>query len=108
MYVDSLFKRDSVTIYFATGVCHKSASPKPLNISLGSFQIFRKFAEIFASQGVPPVSTTLAVNLLPVPLVYRWKNLSLTPAVNLPPANFEKFETVLMEDSGAWGKLIHE
>jgi hypothetical protein len=32
-----------------------------------------KFAEIFASQGVPPVSTTLALNLPPVPLVYRWK-----------------------------------
>jgi hypothetical protein len=35
---------------------------KPLIIALGSFQIFQKFAEIFASQGAPPVSTTLAAN----------------------------------------------
>jgi hypothetical protein len=26
------------------------------------FEVFQKFAEIFASQGTPPVSTTLAAN----------------------------------------------
>ncbi len=30
------------------------------------FEFFRKFAEIFASQGVPPVSTTKVANLPPV------------------------------------------
>jgi hypothetical protein len=45
---------------------HESPSPKPLKIALGSFQIFSKqFAEIFASQGAPPVSTTL-VAILPL------------------------------------------
>jgi hypothetical protein len=28
----------------------------------GSFEFFRKFAEIFTSQGAPPVSTTPAAN----------------------------------------------
>jgi hypothetical protein len=35
---------------------------------LGHFQFFQKFAEIFASQGAPPVSTTPAANL---PLMSR-------------------------------------
>jgi hypothetical protein len=37
------------------------------------FKCFRKFAEIFASQGAPPVSTTEVANLPPV---------STTPAAN--------------------------
>jgi hypothetical protein len=41
---------------------HESVSPQPQNIPLGLFQIFRKFAEIFTSQGAPPVSTTLMAN----------------------------------------------
>ncbi len=39
---------------------------------------FRKFAEIFASQGAPTVSTTLGEKLLPV---------TMTPAANLPPVS---------------------
>jgi hypothetical protein len=54
----------------------KSSSPKPLVTALGSFQIFQKVAEIIASQGAPPVSTTQAANLPPV---------SMTPMANLPP-----------------------
>jgi hypothetical protein len=38
--------------------------------------MFRKFAEIFASQGAPTVSTTAVANLPPV---------STTPAANFPP-----------------------
>jgi hypothetical protein len=47
------------------GQCHEifyfwffqeSISHKPLSIPLGPFQIFRKFMEIFAAQGTPPVS----------------------------------------------------
>ena len=32
---------------------YKSSFPKPLKITLGSFRFFRKFAEIFTSQGAP-------------------------------------------------------
>jgi hypothetical protein len=36
--------------------------PHPRVFLLDRFEIFRKFAEIFASQGAPPVSTTPAAN----------------------------------------------
>ncbi len=38
-------------------------SPQPQSIPLGLFRIFRKFVEIFASQGAPPVSTTPVLHL---------------------------------------------
>jgi hypothetical protein len=41
----------------------------------------RKFTEIFASQGAPPLSTTPVANLPPVPLVL------LTPVANWPPVS---------------------
>ncbi len=34
---------------------HESSYPKTLKIALGHFDLFRKFAEIFASQVAPPV-----------------------------------------------------
>jgi hypothetical protein len=46
--------------------------PSP-RVSQDCFEFFRKFVEIFASQGAPPVSTTPVANL---PLV------STTPAAN--------------------------
>jgi hypothetical protein len=49
------------------GFFHESSSPKPLKKTLRTF--FRKFAEIFASHGPPPVSTTPGGNLKPVLLV---------------------------------------
>jgi hypothetical protein len=49
-------KRDNVTRFFASGFFHESPSPKPLKITVGSFRIFLKFAEIFASQGAPPAA----------------------------------------------------
>jgi hypothetical protein len=36
--------------------------PSPRVLHLDSFEFFRKFAEIFASQGAPPVSTTPVAN----------------------------------------------
>jgi hypothetical protein len=45
-------------------VFHESVSPKPLIIPLGPFRIFRKFAEIFAAQGLPPVSWTRVAKFL--------------------------------------------
>ena len=47
--------------------------PSPRVFSQDRFEFFRKFAEIFASQGAPPVSTTPVANLPPV---------SATPAAN--------------------------
>ncbi len=41
-------------------------TPHPRVFHLDRFEIFRKFAEIFASQGAPPVSTTPVANLPPV------------------------------------------
>jgi len=37
--------------FFLSGFFHGSVSPKSLIIPIGLFQIFRKFAEIFAAQG---------------------------------------------------------
>jgi hypothetical protein len=50
--------RDSVKRFFASGFFLESVSPKPLIIPIGPFRIFSKIAEIFAAQGLPPVSTT--------------------------------------------------
>jgi hypothetical protein len=47
--------------------------PSPRVSHYDRFKFFRKFLEMFASQGLPPVSTTLAANLPPV---------STTPAAN--------------------------
>jgi hypothetical protein len=65
--------RDSVTRFFASGFFRESSCPKPMKKTLGSFQIFQKFLEIFGSQGALLMSTTPVVNL---PLV------STTSAVN--------------------------
>jgi hypothetical protein len=75
---------------------HESFSPKPLKITLGSFRIFLNFAEIFASQGAPPVSTTPVANfatsisdnkgksVLLTLVANNWNNISLlTLKVNL-------------------------
>jgi hypothetical protein len=48
--------------------------PSPRVFHLYRFEFFRKFAEIFASQGAPPVSTTPVANLPPV---------SVTPVANI-------------------------
>jgi hypothetical protein len=59
--------------FFASGFFHESVSPCPRVLRLDRFDFFRKFAEIFASQGAPPVSTIPVANLPPV---------SATPAAN--------------------------
>jgi hypothetical protein len=43
--------------------------PRPRAFHLDRFEFFRKFAEIFGSQGAPPVSTTPVANLPPVPAI---------------------------------------
>ncbi len=74
--------------------------PKPLKLTLESFRIFPKFAEIFTSQGAPPVPPSLiTVANLPRCQRHRWCSLGEIS---------KKFETALIGYSGAWGKLIHE
>jgi hypothetical protein len=54
--------KNSATRLSTSGFFYESVSPKPLNIPLGRFKCFRKFAEIFAAQGAPPVSLTPVAN----------------------------------------------
>jgi hypothetical protein len=76
---------------FASAFCHQSSSPKPLIMSLAPYRKnFEKLAEIFASQGSPPMSTTL---------VASWP-----PATHLEPRIFEKISMALLLFLGAWGK----
>jgi hypothetical protein len=42
---------------------HESVSPKALSFLLRPFQIFRKFTEILAAQGAPPVPVANEKNL---------------------------------------------
>jgi hypothetical protein len=60
--------------------------PSPRVFHLDRFEFFRKFAEIFASQGAPPVSTTPVANLPPV---------SATPV-----ANFSTIFASVVDTSG--------
>ncbi len=78
--------RDSVTRVFASGFFHKSPSPKPLKITLGSFRIFSKICgDIHPSQGASPGQRLWQICswqiLQPVPLML------LTPVANLPPVS---------------------
>jgi hypothetical protein len=57
--------------------------PSPRVFHLERFVFFQKFAEIFASQGAPPVSTTPVANLPPV---------STTPAAILPPVSTPRWQ----------------
>jgi hypothetical protein len=52
---------------------------------VGHFEFFRKFSEIFASQGATPVSTTLVANLPPMTTTPAPK---LLPVTTTPVANF--------------------
>jgi hypothetical protein len=54
------YKRDSVTRFFASGFFHESVSPQPQSTPLGPFyvELFRKFAEIFVSQGATGINDT--------------------------------------------------
>jgi hypothetical protein len=61
-------------------------------LHLDRFEFFRKFAEIFASQGAPPVSATPAANFTPFLLallipVANLPPVSTIPAENLPPVS---------------------
>ncbi len=86
--------------FFALGFFHESSSPKPLKITLGSFQtFFKKCAEIFTSQGPPPVPIHRRQILQPVPLVL------LKPVANMPsestiPATSLPLDAAGVNDTG--------
>ncbi len=82
---------------------------------------FRKFAEIFASQGAPPVSTTPEAHLQKPEVKNRdtvplnnlkfsdWRIFSIWHRCHLELRIFSQFfETAPIVFSEAWGKLIHE
>ncbi len=102
--------------FFLLVFFHESVSPQPQSIPLRPFRIVRKFAEIFAIQGAPPVSPTSVAKLPPV---------STTPVANLPPvstppaANFStsfasivdtggKFATGVNDTSGKFATGVNE
>jgi hypothetical protein len=68
--------------------------PHPRVFRLDRFEFFRKFAEIFASQGAPPVSTTPVENLPPV---------SATPA-----ANFYTIFASVVDTGGKFATLVND
>ncbi len=63
--------------------------PPPKVFHLDRFEFFRKFAEIFASQGAPPISMTPVANLPPLSTTPATKlpPVSTTPVANLPPVS---------------------
>jgi hypothetical protein len=63
--------------------------PSPRVSHLDCFKFFRKFAEIFASQGAPPVSTTPVANLLPMllTLVANFASVSLVLLIPVAGVN---------------------
>jgi hypothetical protein len=60
---------------------------------LGHFKFFRKFAEIFASEGAPPVSTKLVANL---------PRVSTTPV-----ANFATGSTGVLDTGGKFATSVN-
>ncbi len=65
----SSFKGTGSRDFFALICFHESSSPNPLKITLGSFWIFRKLSEIFASQGALGAPAVQVANLPPVSLI---------------------------------------
>ncbi len=84
--------------------------PSPRLFHLDRFEFFKKFAEIFASQGAPPVSTTPVGNL---PLgsmtpAAKLPPVSTTPVANLPPVSatpVANFSTIFASVVDAGDKL---
>ena len=68
--------------------------PSPRVFHLDRFEFFRKFAEIFASQGAPPVSTTLVANL--------------PPASATPVANFSTIFASVVDTGGKFATGVND
>jgi hypothetical protein len=67
--------------------------PSPKVFHLDRFKFFRNFAEIFASQSAPPVSTTAVANLPPV---------SATPV-----ANFSSIFASVVDTGGKFATSVN-
>jgi hypothetical protein len=99
----------------------------PRVFHLDRFEFFRKFAEIFASQSAPPVSTTPVANLPPVSTtpaaklppvsttpVANLQPVSTTPAANLPPvsttpaANFYTIFASVVDTGGKFATGVND
>jgi hypothetical protein len=68
--------------------------PSPRVFHIDRFEFFRKFAEIFASQGAPPVSTTPVANLPPA---------SVTPV-----ANFSTISASVVDTGGKFATGVND
>ncbi len=85
--------------------------PHPRVFQLDRFEFVRKFAEIFASQGAPPVSTTPVAKLPPVSTTPAAKlpPVSMTPVANLPPVSATpaaNFYTIFASVVDIGGKFV--
>jgi hypothetical protein len=88
-----------LTVFF-----HESVSHKPL-ITLGSFQFFRKFTEIFKAQGILPVSLTPVANrknLQSESLTYFLGHLCLVELTY----RFAKFGTGVVDTGGKFAASV--
>ncbi len=82
--------RDFLLLVFFTN----QFPPSPWVFHLDRFEFFRKFSEIFASQGAPPVSTTPVANLPPV---------SATPL-----ANFATIFASVVDTGGKFSNSVND
>jgi hypothetical protein len=88
--------------------------PPSLGVShYDSFKFYRKFAEIFISQGAPPVSMTLVANLSTTPAA-KLLLVSTTQAANLPlvstilVANFATSFTSIVDTGGKFAAGVND
>jgi hypothetical protein len=100
------------------GQCHEiffmnQFPPSPRVFHLDIFEFFRNFAEIFASQGAPPVSTTPVANLPTTPAA-KLLPVSTTPVANLPPvsatpvANFFTIFASVVDTGGKFATGVND
>jgi hypothetical protein len=66
VYKISTFKGTVLQVFLLLVCFMNQIPPSPRVSHLDGFKFFRKFSEIFTSQGAPPVSTTPTANLPPV------------------------------------------
>ncbi len=80
-------ERGSVRRFFASAFCHHSSSPNPDNLNIAiSKKISKNSLEILASQGSPPMSTTLVASWPP----------AMHLELRISPRNFEKINDAII------------
>jgi hypothetical protein len=81
---------------------HESVSHQPQSIPLRPFWIFWKFAEIFASQGAPPVSTTPAANFSSIFTSVVDTDGKFAPGVNDTGGKYFKLQSTVNLKQNFW------